>query len=498
MNTRNKSLFFLCFILILTLVQSNLTFASGNKQWIEKAPTPTARQDSGSAAVNGIIYVIGGHDGKSVTNTVEAYNPSTNTWETKAPMPTSRYRLGVVELDNKIYAIGGTDNETNIKNVEVYDPTTDSWEKKADLPAGRGALSVVSLNGKIYAIGGMDTTGNSTATTFEYDPISNKWTSKAGLSIGRIHGAAAVANGKIYFFGGIEPNSQASFSQRMEEYNPVTNVWASKASLPTGRYGVRATTLNNRIFAVGGYNYNADPGGYLKTVEEYDPILNTWETKENLKTGRSVFSIATVNGKVYVMGGKNTSILSSTEVYSTPSEEISSPSKLTAIPSNKRVDLNWAGINVDALYNIKRSEKSDGPYTTIANSVTGTTYRDINVINGTTYYYVVTAITPEGESNNSNEASATPQNDSPSNPEPSGDHAILTITLSNGIEKEFDLSIEEVNAFLNWYDAKDAGTGPAKYAIDKHNNNKGPFAKRTEYVIFDKILTFEVSEYTAK
>jgi hypothetical protein len=49
-----------------------------------------------------------------------------------------------------------------------------------------------------------------------------------------------------------------------------------------------------------------------------------------------------------------------------------------------------------------------GPYTTIA-SVTATTYTDTNVTNGTTYYYVVSAVNSAGESGDSNEASATPQ-----------------------------------------------------------------------------------------
>ncbi|WP_374016659.1 hypothetical protein ABU162_20735 [Paenibacillus thiaminolyticus] len=87
------------------------------------------------------------------------------------------------------------------------------------------------------------------------------------------------------------------------------------------------------------------------------------------------------------------------------------------------------------------------------------------------------------------------------NPEPEqpkGDRAILVVTMTTGLEKEFDLSMDEVNAFITWYDAKDAGTGPSKYAIDKHNNNKGPFSKRTDYVIFNNILTFEVNEYTVK
>ncbi|MNC80688.1 hypothetical protein D3C75_1335800 [compost metagenome] len=68
--------------------------------------------------------------------------------------------------------------------------------------------------------------------------------------------------------------------------------------------------------------------------------------------------------------------------------------------------------------------------------------------------------------------------------------------MNTGLEKEFDLSLEEVNAFIAWYENKQTGTGTASYAINKHVNNKGPFTSRKDYVIFDRILTFEVSEYT--
>ncbi|WP_340398565.1 bacterial surface protein [Paenibacillus sp. FSL H8-0079] len=83
-------------------------------------------------------------------------------------------------------------------------------------------------------------------------------------------------------------------------------------------------------------------------------------------------------------------------------------------------------------------------------------------------------------------------------PEPNGDRAILVVTLTTGLEKEYDLPISDVNAFLSWYDVRDTGIGPSKFAINKYSNNKGPFSKRTDYMIFDKILTFEVSEYTTK
>ncbi|MNC52782.1 hypothetical protein D3C75_1021500 [compost metagenome] len=70
--------------------------------------------------------------------------------------------------------------------------------------------------------------------------------------------------------------------------------------------------------------------------------------------------------------------------------------------------------------------------------------------------------------------------------------------MNTGLEKEFDLSMEEVNAFITWYENKQSGIGTASYAINKHNNNKGPFSTRKEYVIFDKILTFSVDEYSVE
>lgn len=78
---------------------------------------------------------------------------------------------------------------------------------------------------------------------------------------------------------------------------------------------------------------------------------------------------------------------------------------------------------------------------------------------------------------------------------PVGERAIFVITLNNGTEKEYDLSMEEVQQFINWYEGRAAGTGPVTFAINKHDNNKGPFKQRQDYIVFDKIITFEVNEY---
>ncbi len=165
-----------------------------------------------------------------------------------------------------------------------------------------------------------------------------------------------------------------------------------------------------------------------------------------------------------------------------------SPTNLSAIAGDVQVDLSWdadAGANN---YNIKRSTTSGGPYTLLASSVTDVAYSDLTVVNGTTYYYVVTAVYDEGESGNSNEISATPQ-------APEVGRALLDITLSNGLQKEYDLSMTEVNTFIDWYNDRAGGAGLAIYPIEKTDNH-GPFTSRKDYIVFDKIEMFEVNEYT--
>lgn len=82
------------------------------------------------------------------------------------------------------------------------------------------------------------------------------------------------------------------------------------------------------------------------------------------------------------------------------------PQNLTATATFGQVNLSWsASVNATS-YNIKRSPSSGGPYTTLGQS-TSTTYTDNTVINGSTYYYVVSALNGSVESANSTQAVVT-------------------------------------------------------------------------------------------
>ena len=109
----------------------------------------------------------------------------------------------------------------------------------------------------------------------------------------------------------------------------------------------------------------------------------------------------------FYLGGGDSSFVESVR------QSAAGPAGLSATPGNNQVALTWNALPGAASYNIKRSTVSGGPYTTISTpgAVTGTSYTDSTAVNGTTYYYVVSAatlISPAGETANSpTEARAT-------------------------------------------------------------------------------------------
>ncbi len=284
-----------------------ITISFDNSIWVGKSNMPTARGATAAGTVNNKIYVIGGHNGTDYTNTIEEYDPITNTWTAKtttSSMPYPRGDYAGCAVNGKIYAIGGW-NRPNITYdiVEEYDPATNTWTAKAPIPTARWGHSLVILDGNIYVVGGatgwpIDRLINNIEI---YNPSTDTWTAGGtNIPTPRWMPSCNVVNEKIYVIGGNTVGS--SPLSTVEEYDPATDNWTTKSPMPTARGGLSQGTVNGKIYAIAGSNGYPGTIAY-NTVEEYDPVTDSWSTKTPMPVGSTVPSTGVVNGKLYVIGG---------------------------------------------------------------------------------------------------------------------------------------------------------------------------------------------------
>ena len=288
--------------------------------WTRKSDMPTARMGLSTSTVNGKIYAIGGtlSWGGNKTSIVEQYDPAMNTWSIRAPMPTARSLFSTCAVNGKIYAIGGTNavsETTALSTVEEYDPATDTWTRKADMPTRRFDICAAATNGRIYVFGGSGDDGTRLDIVEQYDPATDTWTRKADMPTVRSAPSASAVYGKIYVIGGFTgPVSEsARIYNTVEQYDPLIDTWTTMTPMQSARVAFATSAVGGKIYAFSGTTFT----GYYSTVEEYDVATDTWTYKANIPTTRSNFSASEVNGKIYVIGGMTWgyTVISTVEEY---------------------------------------------------------------------------------------------------------------------------------------------------------------------------------------
>ncbi|MGC4074382.1 MAG: pectinesterase family protein [Nibricoccus sp.] len=135
-------------------------------------------------------------------------------------------------------------------------------------------------------------------------------------------------------------------------------------------------------------------------------------TTVSLPTGTSYTNTSLINGTTYyyVVSAVNADGESADSPQASATPQLpppSTPTALVATSGNAQVSLNWGNVTGATNYNVKRSTTTGGPYTTVASSAINS-YTNTGLANGTTYYFVVSAVNGAGESTNSSQASATP------------------------------------------------------------------------------------------
>jgi N-acetylneuraminic acid mutarotase len=191
--------------------------------------------------------------------------------------------------------------------VSISLATEGIWTTKADMPTGRWELSTCVVDGKIYAIGGAGPVYQALRTVEEYDPPTDTWTTKSEMPTARQGLSTSVVNGKIYAIGGGVSYSSSYSSVKVfstvEEYDPVTDTWMRKADMPTARGWHSASVLDGRIYVIGGSSADPSGGTAILAVEVYDPATDTWTQKGNIPRRIGAGWTSVVCKKIYAFGG---------------------------------------------------------------------------------------------------------------------------------------------------------------------------------------------------
>jgi fibronectin type 3 domain-containing protein len=270
-------------------------------------------------------------------------------------------------------------------------------------PAAPGGVAATPANAQVNL-----TWNASTGATGYYAKRST--TSGSEIQIATVSTTSytdnAVTNGTKYYYVVSAYNSYGT-SANSAEVN-ATPVAPPPPSAPTG---LVATAGNAQVMltwtaSTGATSYNlkrsTTNGGPYATVSS--PTVTNY-TDNGLANGTTYYYVVTAVDS----SGESVPSSQASATPVAPAQPPPAPTALVATAGNAQVNLTWNPSTGATSYHVKRSTTNGSGYTQIA-APTAANYADTGLTNGTTYYYVLTALNTAGESANSNQASATPAN----------------------------------------------------------------------------------------
>jgi N-acetylneuraminic acid mutarotase len=307
------------------------------KGWINFAPLARGpRKEGGVAAIDGDIYVLGGHStatahGVEVLNWVEVFNVGKNSWRNASNLPEPLTHLNAIGLNGRLYVLGAMDVALPFWNGTAksweYDPITDKWSDLPPLPdVARGASAVASYENTIYVVGGSTTlslTGDgavSTAAVSAFNTETREWTILPDLPEARDHFGGAAIDGILYVSGGRRNGAEHVFDNTYAlDLKAKTPVWVTKAKMPTPRGGQLTSAVGNIIYTFGGESTAAVSGdalGIYNQTEAYDTANDAWHKLEPMPLPRHGTGAVAVGNCNFIPGGGLTGDL----IVSTPTD----------------------------------------------------------------------------------------------------------------------------------------------------------------------------------
>ncbi len=178
---------------------------------------------------------------------------------------------------------------------------------------------------------------------------------------------------------------------------------------PGASYTVRLDFVEYAFNAAGARVFNVTING-TQVLTNFD----IWSAAggENIALAKSFTTTASSAGTITIAfkSDVNNSMINGIELYSNSATAPPAPTGLTPTPGNNQVALSWTPVSGATGYDVYRGTSSGGETLLSAGTnVSTSTFTDSTAVNGTQYFYYVTALNGSLQSGKSNEVSATPQ-----------------------------------------------------------------------------------------
>ncbi len=308
---------------------------------------------------------------------------------------------GAVSISGEHIIIGNRDQDVSTGGTaaaHIFKRIGTNWNHETKLiPGDVGTVGTFGFSVSIssgYALVGAPTAGST--YLFQYDGANWKQSIKfslGGISVAMDRTSAVVGGNAAYVY--VLPNAPPYAPQNLQATagdGQISLKWDANAEADFLRYRIYGGTTPNPT----------------TKIDSVDGAANATKIIKNLITGTTYyFRITAVNMALQESGFSNE--VSAVLTTDTPP---AAPQGLTAIVGDRQIILKWRqNTEADFLrYRIYRGT-SPNPITKVdsTNGIADTTKTFAGLINGTTYYYRMTAVDLTlNESGYSNEVSATP------------------------------------------------------------------------------------------
>jgi len=303
--------------------------------WQETAALSTARAGAAVVTHNGVIYMLGGVDGRDFLSSTEfAHVQSDGTltpWQAGTPLIEARGFVEAAVHDNWIYIAGGGNGPNGhnlLRSVErariQADGSLGPWIAEASMmTVPRRCSKIVATAKGLYSFGGF---GGALLDTVEHaffsaDGTLGPWQLEpVTLTMPRYVGGVKAIGTDAYAIGGhdqVRGVGLTSVEWARVNAEGAFDKWAPTSALQTARYGLSTATHNGVVYALGGITGAEYVDSIERSQHTASGALAAWNATTPLQQPLASFSTVVHQDWIYVISGTNRDGYSRSVQYAT-------------------------------------------------------------------------------------------------------------------------------------------------------------------------------------